>query len=54
MSLNDFYVETRHDLDRFLEDWKVSHEAEPDNYPIEMAPGDWHEQFLAFLSLEGK
>lgn len=32
--------------------WLDKNKENPVNYPIEMSEGDWHEQYLAWLSLE--
>jgi hypothetical protein len=52
MDLKTFYNEMRADVDAFLAYWESHMKTEPEQYPVEMQPGEWHEQFLLFLSLK--
>lgn len=50
MNILAFSNESKTDIDRFLAVWMNRHKESPDDWPIEMEPGEWFEQFLAFLT----
>lgn len=50
--LEAFVKEVREDILRFERYWVKHHKVEPERYPMRMNPGDWNEQFLAFLETE--
>jgi hypothetical protein len=49
VTLNDFIIESLRDVRGFDTYWKASHQGAPAEFPMEMKPGDWFEQFLLFL-----
>lgn len=49
MSLNDFYVMSLRELERFEEYWKEQRAKDQAKFPAEMEPGDWDEQFRLFI-----
>lgn len=54
MKFAEFVQECRDDVDRFRDYWNEERRKNPQLYPLELQPGDWFDQFLAFLALEGK
>jgi hypothetical protein len=50
MTLDEYVAELKADVARFEEEWRESAAAEPDQYPMQMAPGEWFEQYMAFQS----
>lgn len=47
MTLEEFLTEARGDVERFKTMWL---KGDPALYPRDMAPGDWYDQFLAFVT----
>jgi hypothetical protein len=46
MRLEDFIEEQKRLLDEFKQHWVVKHASEEvENYPLDLPPGDWDEQF---------
>lgn len=37
---------------RFEAEWRVSNEADPENYPMWMSEGEWEEQYLCWVENE--
>lgn len=54
MDFPAFIQECKDDVERFEAHWRLMHQQQPKNYPMKMNPGDWYDQFLAFLALGGK
>jgi hypothetical protein len=52
LSITDFYSETRNDIERFVNFWRRGNETDPASFPMTMNGGDWHDQFMMFLSSE--
>ena len=52
MTLEEFVAECKTDADRFHKQWLEGASREPNHYPKALEPGEWHEQYLAFLSFE--
>lgn len=52
MTDDQFFAQCRADVDKFEEHWKQGNLKNPENYPSVMEPGDWFEQFIAFLTTE--
>ena len=51
MKLAEFTEEMRKDFEDFKEDWMENAEANPVQYPLELPPGEWFEQYLAWVTL---
>lgn len=52
MTLDEFVAECKSDADRFKAQWLEGVTKQPKHYPETLEPGEWHEQYLAFLSFE--
>lgn len=52
-TLDAFVEEMKRDLEAFHQNWKKEHEAEPEKWPMRLAPGDWYDQLLMFMSHGG-
>lgn len=53
MSLDEFLVEIKKDVDSFEKTWRDGNKENPEFYPLELDEendGLWHEQFIAHLS----
>jgi hypothetical protein len=50
MTLEEFILESKRDVDRFREMWADSAKADPVAFPDDMNPGDWFDQFMMFIS----
>lgn len=51
MSAPDYFKELEETVTRFQRYWYEQHRLNPSEFPLVLAPGDWHEQFLTFMSL---
>ena len=49
MTLEEFIKECHKDIDDFEASWLDESDDAPKNFPMEMEPGDWWEQFVAFI-----
>jgi hypothetical protein len=49
MALEEFVVSMRRDLDRFEAEWRRNNAENADDWPSEMFPSDWYEQFLVMF-----
>ena len=49
MNLDEFIKSLSADLAAFKANWKVQRRESPEQFPAEMAEGDWFEQFLFFI-----
>lgn len=49
MKLQDFVKEQVHLLNKFEQHWEKRSLRQPEEYPPELASGDWDEQFHSFL-----
>lgn len=49
-SLDAFVEEMKRDLETFHANWKRDHAADPEKWPSHLAPGDWYDQLLMFMS----
>lgn len=50
ITLTAFEAEQREHIAAFVRDWRQSQDDEGEvQWPDEMAPGDWDEQFTAFM-----
>lgn len=47
MTLDEFIAESHADVERFKAEWL---KGDPEKYPRELAPEDWYDQFLTFVS----
>lgn len=54
MTLDEFIVEQWKLLEMFRDHWKKMNKENPDQYPIELSPGNWDEQFMFFTPEAGK
>jgi len=54
ISLDQFTAITKNEVEAFKNHWGAERSKDPKNWPLEMSEGDWFEQFLAFLSTQGK
>jgi hypothetical protein len=52
MTLEEFVTEEKKRLDSFVTDWMKAYKKNPTDYPLEMYPGDWDEQFQLFVREE--
>jgi len=52
MTIDQYVEELKNDAERFKKDWLHNATLKPDHYPMEMPPGEWFEQYAAFLSFE--
>jgi hypothetical protein len=48
MTLDEFVAEERARLDRFIADYRKQAVEHPDEWPLEMAAGEWDEQLQIF------
>ena len=48
MELREFIKESHRAVDSFGMMWIARHREAPENYPMNLNPEDWTEQFLAF------
>lgn len=48
MTLKEFVIKTKSDLDFFEEWWIENNKNTPKEFPIELGEGDWLEQFHFF------
>lgn len=49
MTLEDYIKEQHELIDEFEQAWREGRSKTPGQYPTEMKPGDWDEQYIAFL-----
>lgn len=47
MTLEQYIAELKAKIEKFEQEWLENQKADPDNYPTNLSPGDWDEQFLA-------
>jgi hypothetical protein len=50
--LEDFVKEMRAEVLRFERYWVKRNKQTPKQYPMQMASGDWDEQFAAFFEIK--
>lgn len=48
ISLVVFSSQLREIFDTFKKNWLLNNEARPEQWPMEMTPGEWFEQFYIF------
>jgi hypothetical protein len=48
MKLSEFRKEMIEDIDKFSEHWLDKNVSNARDWPLEMEPGDWYDQFLIF------
>lgn len=48
MTLDEFEAELHADVTRFCKEWRAEAAEDFENWPLEMAAGEWGEQWLAF------
>lgn len=51
MPVSLFVCEEKKELDDFLKYWTACHAEDSEHFPLEMLPGEWTEQFLAFTCM---
>lgn len=51
MTLDEFHKEEQSDLDRFYNYWTANHTKNPEMFPMQMEPGEWFEQFMAWSAI---
>ena len=51
MTLEDYIKEQHELIDEFEQAWREGRSKTPGQYPTEMNPGDWDEQYIAFLQI---
>lgn len=54
MTLSEFINEQVEALCRFKLYWSEEHQTDSKNFPMEMNPGDWDEQYNAFNELHDR
>lgn len=47
MTLDQYIEDTQAKLEAFKNKWLEGQKSDPANYPADLSPGDWDEQFLA-------
>lgn len=47
MTLEQYIAEAKAKIEKFEQEWLEKQKADPANYPNDLSPGDWDEQFLA-------
>ena len=52
IDLEQWSQELLADLKGFVDYWKSNQEIASNNFPNKLLPGDWSEQFLAYLSIK--
>jgi hypothetical protein len=50
MDLNEYVEDAKKSVDEFRDWWTERRKEAPEDFPLEMSPGDWDEQFRSFLS----
>lgn len=54
MTLDEFIAETIKDAEHFRAFWRSNQDGElTEHFPDDMPPGEWFEQFLAWVTGEG-
>lgn len=48
MTLEGFITEKKLEIEAFERWWIKNHEENPNNFPLELGPGDWDEQLQLF------
>ena len=46
MTLQQFIDELEKNIQQFSHAWKECNKSDPDQYPLDLLPGDWDEQFF--------
>jgi len=48
LSIDEFCIEELETVKEFTRYWLRMHKEDPDNYPYNLRPGDWDEQYHFF------
>jgi hypothetical protein len=50
MTLVEFCAELRQEIMDFKVQWEEDAAGEPGNFPMDMEPAEWHEQFMTYTT----
>lgn len=50
IKLDAWLVERKRALEAFAADWRKHQDADPDGWPETMGPGEWDEQYAAYMA----